>query len=185
MPYREDLRALYLLRENIGALLAARKESQASLAQYCGHQKAWINKFLNDQDAVQGRGVSIPDLDKIAGFFGLQTFQLFQPGISALTERRSAADRRMGHERRIGHSGRQLAGLRAELNKLPAIASAHGSQTAARPSALPPAIQRIIAEAERQIHAYSVGQQTPTHGPTRAAKSRRHRKSRRSDVETG
>lgn len=44
-------KAIYVLRENIRVLLDARKEDQQTLARYCGHDKSWINKFLNE-----GRG---------------------------------------------------------------------------------------------------------------------------------
>lgn len=148
-PYRADLKALYILRENIQSLLSARRESQTALATHVGHQRAWINKFLNDRDAASGREVSIRDLDKIATFFGLATYQLFQPGISALTERRSAVDRRTGRDRRVGHIGRHLATLRSELDKLP-----HASPAASRAAAaVPEPVQRVLAAAERQIAA--------------------------------
>src|SRR5678816_4275505 len=86
-----QLKAIYVLRENIRKLLDARKEDQQTLARWCGHDKSWINKFLNE-----GRGVTLKDFDRIATFFGLETYQLFQPGISMLTERRTAIERRSG-----------------------------------------------------------------------------------------
>ena len=43
-------------------------------------------------------------LDRIADFFGIATYQLLQPGISPLTERRSGLDRRLGRDRRISHA---------------------------------------------------------------------------------
>ena len=73
-------KALYVIRENIRSLLVARKEDQAALAQHCGHDRSWLNKFLNS-----GRGIQLKDLDLIAGFFGIEPYQLFQPGISSLS----------------------------------------------------------------------------------------------------
>jgi hypothetical protein len=106
--------ALYLLRRNITDLLLTRKESQHSLAFSIGHHKTWLNKFLNGDREIQFK-----DLDGIANFFGLQAYQLFQPGISQLTERRKGKDRRTGRDRRIGHAGREY--LRVDA----AIGTAH------------------------------------------------------------
>lgn len=39
--------------------------------------------------------------DRIADFFGVETYQLLQPGVASLTERRKA-ERRNGRERRVG-----------------------------------------------------------------------------------
>lgn len=168
-------KAIYILRENIRTLLDARREDQQALARHCGHDKSWINKFLNE-----GRGVTLKDFDKIATFFGIETYQLFQPGISRLTERRLSGDRRTSAERRVGHQGRELAALRTELNKLPA--GAHGS-TAAHTAASDPtqrAIDVAIQRFAREIHALQSGRQTPTDGPRGAGVSRDRRKTRRS-----
>ena len=89
-------KALPLVRDNIRALLAAQKEDQKSLAQYVGKSKSWINKVLND-----GRGLQLADMDKIAAFFHVETYQLLQPGIAARSERRSG-ERRLQTERRVG-----------------------------------------------------------------------------------
>ena len=96
----QSVRAEILLRENIRALLYARREDQKSLAVWCGHAPSWISKVLSGE-----RGVATEDLGKIADFFGLTCAELFQFGISSLTERRkrqrrAEADRRSGQERR-------------------------------------------------------------------------------------
>jgi transcriptional regulator with XRE-family HTH domain len=135
---------LYLVRENIRVLLAARNESQTTLAQYCGHDKSWLNKFLNE-----GRGIQIEDLDRIAAFFGIEPYQLFQPGISRLTERRRGVDRRTGTERRIGHTGRLVRHLQSEVNKLPRLARRADYDV----DALPPEVRAIIEQADRDIAA--------------------------------
>lgn len=103
-----QLRALVLLRSNIEDLLMVRKESQSSLAAALQKDRSWINKFLNGDREIQ-----LKDLDAIAAFFGIHTYQLFQPGISRLTERRRGVERRSGKDRRIGHAQRtmqQIAG---------------------------------------------------------------------------
>ena len=99
------------MRNNILALLSARKESQADLAGWLKHSRSWINKFLNGERQVQ-----LKDLDRIADFFGLATYQLFQPGISPLTERR-VQQRRKLKDRRIGHQHRELQALADVIQK--------------------------------------------------------------------
>lgn len=92
-----DLRATTIMRHNVSTLLSARKETQAELAGWLRHSRSWINKFLNGERQIQ-----MKDLDRIADFFGIAAYQLFQPGISPLTERR-IQERRKHRERRIGH----------------------------------------------------------------------------------
>jgi transcriptional regulator with XRE-family HTH domain len=100
---RRDLQALYILRNNIAGALTARRESQSALARWLRKDKSWINKFLNGTREIQLR-----DLDRIAQFFGLATYQLFQPGIAPITERRSGRDRRTGHDRRVSRLTQSL-----------------------------------------------------------------------------
>ena len=104
-----DLRATAIMRNNVRALLDARRESQAALASWLRHSRSWINKFLNGERQVQ-----LKDLDRIADFFGIATYQLFQPGISPLTERR-VQQRRKRLDRRIGHAHRELDDLRQRV----------------------------------------------------------------------
>lgn len=148
MDRRTDLKSLYILRENIRSLLAARKEEQKALAEWCGHDKSWMNKFLNE-----GRGIRVGDFDRIASFFGIETYQLFQPGISRLTERRSGADRRTQKERRIGHTGRLLSVLQAAQNKLPHLAAYGAAHDASAVSSA--AARTILERALRDIDALS------------------------------
>src|SRR3990167_8165103 len=102
-----DMKATLLLRQHITDLLAARREEQESLELRVGHSEAWINAFLRGKQD----NITMRDLDKIAVFFGLATYQLFQPGISSLTERRVMNDRRSGRDRWIGHQQRALQQL--------------------------------------------------------------------------
>lgn len=96
------MKAPLILAQNIDALLRGRHLTNHDLAQYCRHTDTWISNVLSGQ-----RNISLPDLDHIAAFFGIETYQLFQPGISQLTERRKS-DRRSGRERRLGHSARAM-----------------------------------------------------------------------------
>lgn len=103
------MKATYLLKRNIEALLAARHQSQHDLAVWCRRSDAWISKILSDTSNPKAeRGVPLRDLDRIADFFGIAAYQLFQPGISPLTERRKVADRRSGRDRRLSAMNQQV-----------------------------------------------------------------------------
>lgn len=106
------MKASILLKQNIRALLHARHEGQHALAMWVGHTDAWLSKALNDNDE---RGIRMRDLDRIADFFGIATYQLFQPGITPVTERRSGRDRRKGKDRRISHQQREMMQLAAAI----------------------------------------------------------------------
>jgi transcriptional regulator with XRE-family HTH domain len=121
-----DLRALYIIRTNISGLLYQRKQSQTDLASWLNKDKSWINKFLNGSREVQ-----LKDLDRIADFFGLATYQLFQPGIVSESERRAGRERRGGHDRRVSQKQRDLISVASEINRL----RPPRPQTAVRPPA--------------------------------------------------
>lgn len=101
-----------LLANNIAALLAGRHHTQKELAVWCRHSEVWISKILRGE-----RQLGVKDLDRIADFFGIATYQLFQPGISPLTERRSGKDRRKNHERRVGHAHRTMLAVQVEVER--------------------------------------------------------------------
>lgn len=86
--------ARFLFRQNVRALLIARNENAASLAAWCSHDKSWASKVL-----AGDREPQLKDLDRIADFFGIDTYMLFQPGVEPLLERRKA-ERRSGKDRR-------------------------------------------------------------------------------------
>ena len=89
------MRADRLLADNLRALIHERRAKQYELARWCGHSEVWISQILRNE-----RTVTVKDLDRIADFFGLQPYHLFQPGIHGVAERRSGTDRRSGKERR-------------------------------------------------------------------------------------
>ena len=97
-----------LLRHNIDTLLKARGQTRHDLAFSCGRSDAWLSKILSEKPSDQARGLPVKYLDKIADFFGIATYQLFQPGISPLTERRSGRERRTGRDRRVSNAQRDL-----------------------------------------------------------------------------
>jgi hypothetical protein len=101
MKHTRTLKPQLLLAENIRTLLYRRRLDASALAAWCGHKPPWISKVLSG-----GRGVRLPDLGKIADFFGVTVADLFQHGISEIAERRKA-ERRTGVERRSSTDRRQ------------------------------------------------------------------------------
>lgn len=167
------MHAKRLLADNIRALLRARGHSQHDLAMWCRNSDVWLSFILNGK-----RGVSLEDLDRIADFFGLETYELFLPGISSLTERRTR-QRRSGLERREGHKERELRYLRMAIS-LPtgSRASSSGGKSSVR---------AILTEAEQKLAPLlsppESGGQAPTTSTHSPAISKRHRISRGSDPE--
>jgi hypothetical protein len=114
VAYSPDLKALHILRQNVRGLLLKRKESESLLASCLGFKhRSSLNKFLNSDRA----GFQMWRLDRLAAFFGLAVYQLFQPGITPLTERRGGKDRRSGHDRRVGHAHRDAVNVAHEIGR--------------------------------------------------------------------
>ena len=97
------MKANALLKQNIDTLLRARGQTRRELAcwvrQSVNPKKVdpWISQIFTQPN----REFQTKYLDRIAEFFGLAVYQLFQPGISSVTERRRVVDRRRGQDRRI------------------------------------------------------------------------------------
>lgn len=91
------MRSSELFKKNIETLLRTRHQSRHELARWCRRSDAWLSKILGKDD----RNLPMKYLDRIAEFFGIAPYQLFQPGISPLLERRTGADRRKGRDRRL------------------------------------------------------------------------------------
>lgn len=85
------------IKQNVAALLKGRRVAQRDLAQWCRRSESWMSKSL---DLNSPRVIPLKYWDKIADFFGIATYQLLQPGISAVTERRKS-QRRSGEDRRV------------------------------------------------------------------------------------
>lgn len=98
-----DMKAQSLIAQNISTLLRGRGQKQKDLAMWCHHSEVWISAILAGKREIQFK-----DLDRIADFFGLATYQLLQPGIAPLTERRKTHDRRNGKDRRISAAQRTM-----------------------------------------------------------------------------
>lgn len=85
-----------LMKQNLDALLRARGQTRKDLAVWCRRGESWISKIMKEER----REFPMKYWDRIADFFGLATYQLLQPGLSPMTERRSAT-RRTIKDRRI------------------------------------------------------------------------------------
>lgn len=159
------LRALEQLRQNIETLLRIRKEHQKTLAFATGIDKSTINKFLGGTRELQ-----LADLDKVAEFFGIATYQLFQPGIAPLTERR-LGERRRGRDRRIGHQMRELQALASnmEVARPPKSRAGHGADSPASIDVV--AVKRLVAEVARRLDLLI----SPAEPGGQDAKARPHR----------
>jgi hypothetical protein len=94
------VQATRLLKSNIDALLRARRQTRHDLAMWCRRSDPWLSKILSESPTDQARGVPLKYLDRIADFFGLAAYQLLQPGLTGLLERRKA-ERRSGKDRRL------------------------------------------------------------------------------------
>ena len=94
-------KANFLMKSNVQALLTGRHLTREDLSKWCRREVSWASKILGDP----GRWFPMKYWDRISDFFGVDTYQLIQPGISALTERRQR-DRRSIQDRRL----RNIAG---------------------------------------------------------------------------
>jgi hypothetical protein len=143
------MKANRLIKANIDALLRLHGKTRKDLAQWCFKSESWISKVMKEER----REFATTDLDRIADFFGKEPYQLFLPGASQETERRSAVDRRGGRERRVGHQYRLMLGLQTAL----APYQKPSSETQVSPEArhgggLPP---EVVAEVQRLNQEYS------------------------------
>jgi hypothetical protein len=131
------MKANRLLKENISGLLRARHYSQKDLAQWCHRTEGWLSAILRQEK----RQIPTKYYDRIADFFALATYQLFQPGIAG------AAERRRGIQRR-GRPDRRISQRHAAVNRMDTDEVISGqSSRAARSHSLP------AAEAQMQLDA--------------------------------
>jgi hypothetical protein len=123
-----------LMKQNIDAILRARGQSRKDLAQWCRRSESWISKIMKEER----REFPMQYFDRIADFFGIATYQLLQPGVSSVTERRSKLPRRTTPDRRV------MPGV--------AVAGAPPTLTVALEPAEVAAIQRmrLLTESDRK-----------------------------------
>ena len=182
---RTDMKAAALLKRNIDTLLRARRQTRKDLAQWCRRSESWISKVFRHEQ----REIPLKYLDRIADFFGLATYQLFQPGISALTERRMQIERRAGRDRRQSHAHRVMLELTEELRRhrrrrMPTDTEARDAHAEVSPSAS--TIEEIVTDFEgridRALDDAESGKQAPVARPPQPRpRPRRKPRGRRDD----
>jgi transcriptional regulator with XRE-family HTH domain len=139
--YMVHMKAARIVAENVAALLKREGYKQTDLAQACRRSDPWVSQFLRGERTWQ-----LDDLDKVADFFGLDTFQLFRPGIAQRTERRSV-QRRAGVERRVRHDVRNTQQLEAQIAPIRPRKGASEGTTALQAQHL----HALIAEFARRV----------------------------------
>jgi len=134
------MRANLMLKTNIDTLLKRRGQTRKDLADWCGRGEGWISKIYTNAN----REIPLKYLDRIADFFGLATYQLFQPGISPLTERRSGRERRSDKDRRVSKAQRNMMALANEVD-------AHRPQRKGTSDASPTSLHKLFAEIQKEF----------------------------------
>lgn len=89
-----------LLKENVKALLRIREKEPEDLAKFFRKTVSWIDKIFR----YEHRTFPIRHYDTLAKFFGVEVYQLLQPGIAERSERRSGTDRRKIPDRRVSRA---------------------------------------------------------------------------------
>lgn len=140
------VKAHRLMAENVSTLLRARGQTQHDLAQWCHRSDVWVSQFLQGKRMWQ-----LDDLDRIADFFGIATYQLFQPGIAPLTERRKAVNRRTGRERRVGHAQRLVLGLASSIEPYRSIDLRPTASTEIRDGSFDPQIEAEVRQLAKEF----------------------------------
>lgn len=90
------MKAERLAIANIAALMDDRGYKQKDLAMWCHKTETWASQLLHHK-----RGLTLEMIDLIADFFGCTAHDLFQPGLSGISDRRKG-ERRSGKDRREG-----------------------------------------------------------------------------------
>lgn len=160
-----------LLKENVQALLRRDHLEHKDLAQWCHRKPSWISKvFAEDRRTFPNKY-----FDRIADLFGLETYQLFQPGIAGVDRR--GLERRTRSERRQSFAQKLHGSLRAEVDSI--------RQPAKRGVDVPPELRRLTEDYERKAAALFsraiAGGQAPIPRAARARVTRHHRAPRGPD----
>lgn len=178
-----EMKAPELLADNIAALLKRHHQNQHDLAMWCrpllnskrGNEDVWLSYVLSGK-----RGLPLKYLDRIADFWGLQPYQLFQPGIGRFERRR--AERRVQKERRMPVPARIAEELSARIDPARPRRAEGGSHESPASSAR----RALIAKFERDLaalHATEPGGQTPAARRAVAGTRQRRRAPRGPDAE--
>jgi hypothetical protein len=176
-----SMKAARILSENVAALLRLKGYKQTDLAQWCKRSDPWVSQFLRGERTWQ-----LDDLDKVADFFGLNTYDLFRPGIAQRTDRRSG-QRRVIKDRRVRHDVRMAQQLEAQIETArPHRKDLDGDRSTAA-AAQARQLHALIADFARRVSTLipstDTGGQTPSPRARRATISGRHRGAHGSDPE--
>lgn len=163
------LRFVYQLRENVRELIRVRGVQQNDITFALKKDPTWLSKFLQGQ-----RPIHITDIDALAEFFGLSGYQLCQPGITAVTERRRQ-ERRSGGERRIGHVKRHLVKVADEVQRAHPRQVTSDQQETDATAHLHRQLRTKLAEVVALLAETESGGQTPVARTPVPATSRRGR----------
>lgn len=158
------MRANPLLKANIDGLLRVQHRRKKDLAAFCWKSESWLTKILTESR----RDVSIVDLDRIAEFFGRHVYELFQPGIVGVAERRSGLERRTAKADR-----RKTSPVRGMLPTAVEAQQYRPRQRTAIDGVPPDQLEtfhRLTAEYERQIAALLSGAADARHETAMAGK---------------
>lgn len=115
------MKATLLLKQNIDHLLKRRGQTRREMAMWtlqtveATRADSWASHLFG-KAGYHTKHIPSEYLGRIASFFGLQVYQLFQPGISPLTERRSGADRRTTGDRRLSARARGVTTPRLSVS---------------------------------------------------------------------
>lgn len=140
------MRANLVMKQNVKHYIRERGLSQKGLAMYCYKKESWASKILT----VEKRSFPPRYYDRIADYLGVSLYELFRPGLSHLTERRSGTDRRMMKERRTAPGQRAMLRVSDELET---HRPRKGASVVVASSSREIAVKRLTAEYERKITA--------------------------------
>lgn len=88
-----------LMKENIKALLRLRQKTPEDLARYLRSSEDWVKKVFREPR----RTFPITHYESMAKWFGVEVYQLLQPGIAERSERRTR-ERRKVLDRRVSQA---------------------------------------------------------------------------------
>jgi hypothetical protein len=115
-----------LMKANVKALLKLRGRTPEDLAKWCRNSASWIDKIFREER----REFPMKYFDPIAKFFGVEVYQLLQPGIADRSERRSGSDRRKIIDRRVSAAVISEKALDVDLIHVVRALSADGRRKA-------------------------------------------------------
>lgn len=144
-------KATRLLADNIAALLKSWRLTQHDFAMWCGHSDPWASDVLSHK-----RRMVMDDLDKASDLFRLAPYQLFMPGISQASERRTGLQRRTGTDRRVTHAERLIQTFGATERTSPARAGGNRGRVHEPAAASDPLLEqrrKLTEDYERRLSA--------------------------------